>query len=377
MTDAQKAGVHGTQDWQRLVQFLPVPAIVFQAKSFKPLFANRLAQQSLAVPLEAMGYMIESGMPADLLQQIEQCVWQGSDVVRDYPVRVESIYGNRNFVATCYSLTDKGKDGPWLYCGFDADLAKIRKVARKLAKDEVEERAVRVREAVKRQPTVAGLIEAAREEERLRIGIELHDHLGQELTVTQLALGRLSTEFEQWGLPDTPDGVHEQLTALREQVVRQVAALRRITFGLRPVSFGAKDMVTVVRELVQSFSAKAGVVGTVKVSEQWRAPPLNTAMNLFRCVEELLNNMAKHSQATSFHVEMDYDALNGMYHLEVHDDGIGLPEIAFSPDSSLLLSLKTRVMNMGGQVGGMSRPQIKGTRVKVIAPARRSQDKLL
>ena len=160
---------------------------------------------------------------------------------------------------------------------------------------------------------------AAQENERKRIARELHDSVGQQLSAIKYGLERIELA-QQARMPES------QLQVLRRAVTGLqdvLEELRGIAMNLRPAvldDLGAASAVSwFCREFAQSYPTlqlqEAVLVRDADVPER-----LGTAV--FRSVQELLNNVAKHAQAHKVMVSLSrrIDRLV----LEVNDDGVGL-----------------------------------------------------
>jgi signal transduction histidine kinase len=160
---------------------------------------------------------------------------------------------------------------------------------------------------------------AAQENERKRIARELHDSVGQQLSAIKYGLERIELA-QQARVPEA------QLQVLRRSVTGLqdvLEELRSIAMNLRPAvldDLGAASAVSwFCREFAQSYPTLQ-LEEAVSVRDADVPERLGTAV--FRSVQELLNNVAKHAQAHKVLVSLSrrVDRLV----LEVNDDGIGL-----------------------------------------------------
>jgi signal transduction histidine kinase len=188
---------------------------------------------------------------------------------------------------------------------------------------------------------------AAQETERKRIARELHDSVGQQLSAIKYGLERIE--------PDRHGRVPEaQLQVLRRAITGLqdvLEELRTIAMNLRPAvldDLGAASAVSwFCRQFAQSYPTlqlhEAVTVSDADVPER-----LGTTV--FRSVQELLNNVAKHAHAQQVVVSLSrrVDSLV----LEVKDDGVGLGTA--TPASALrsgrgIHNLRERAQMTGGQ----------------------------
>ncbi|HEY2441356.1 MAG TPA: HAMP domain-containing sensor histidine kinase [Solirubrobacteraceae bacterium] len=142
-------------------------------------------------------------------------------------------------------------------------------------------------EAERRDAT--GRVLAAQESERLRIALELHDQVGQELTAVLLGLARLN------GQVDPP--LRDQVTDVQEAVRASLEEVRRIALELRPEALDDLGLMSALAVLCERFAERAGI----HVGHQFdlRLPPLQPEQELvvYRVVQEALTNVARHSGA--------------------------------------------------------------------------------
>jgi PAS domain S-box-containing protein len=153
--------------------------------------------------------------------------------------------------------------------------------------------------------------------EQQRIGRELHDSLGQELTgLSYLAKGlthKLSAESSpQTGIAQTiADGVQR---ALRE--------VRTAVQGLVPVEVDASGFMAALEQLAAETSARCGIDCRVEGDERVSIDDNVVATHLFRIVQEAINNAVKHAEPRQILVRPELS--NGTIRVTVQDDGIGI-----------------------------------------------------
>src|SRR5256885_3420754 len=154
----------------------------------------------------------------------------------------------------------------------------------------------------------------AQEDERRRIARDLHDQLGQQLTVLRLALERHRA--------DAADGNSrhiDEALALTRQIGRDVDFL---AWELRPAALDELGLVAALPRFLNDWSAHVGVPAEFHLRgfETGRLAP-EAELAFYRIAQEALNNVAKHAQATRVDVVLAADA--GEVVLIVEDDGAG------------------------------------------------------
>lgn len=200
----------------------------------------------------------------------------------------------------------------------------------------------------------------ARERERVKLAREVHDSLGQELTVLRLGLDRLFSAFQE-ELPINGPQL-AQIHHTKEQMEQVIKSARTIALQLRNDLVDSAGLLTAVDQLVAQFRQKLGVPGQIEVSSGWVAPPRVLAGNIYRSIQELLNNLAKHAKASKFVVRLFY--VDGDYQLEVRDDGVGM-KIDRNPPSLGLRALRERVESHNGSLRIKTRPEVDGTYISL------------
>src|SRR5262245_37057407 len=158
---------------------------------------------------------------------------------------------------------------------------------------------------------------AAREQQR--IGQELHDGVGQELTGLGLMANALSQRLADAGpersiadrLASGLDGVHQQIRSLSRRLV--------------PVQVEAKGLWAALDELVASASDQSGIPVTLSCNEWIEVGDHATATQLFRIAQEAVNNALRHGKPQ--HVNLSLTSGPEVLCLTIHDDGAGMPGI--------------------------------------------------
>jgi signal transduction histidine kinase len=197
-------------------------------------------------------------------------------------------------------------------------------------------------------------VHEARLAERRRLARELHDRLGEVLTV-----GLRQLDLEEIAAPETADG---QSAIARQVLVEAMRRLRLVTSGLRdePVTSFEKALA----DFLNRVCADADVHMVVLGDETW-APP-EVIDEAFLVVREALRNALLHGtpQSVVVGIEVTRKALRAW----VDDDGKGfiVGEDAESPEAGTgLAAMRERATLLGGKVSIVSKPG-HGTSVELI-----------
>ncbi|MFZ0826415.1 MAG: PAS domain S-box protein [Verrucomicrobiia bacterium] len=203
----------------------------------------------------------------------------------------------------------------------------------------------------------------AQEAERRNIARELHDEIGQALTVMQL---NLQAMLLSPGAEVVSPRLNENL-ALVERVLEQV---RDISLNLRPSILDDLGLEPALRWYTERQAA------LVELKAEFRGGPLEERLDpvieteCFRIAQEALTNVVRHAQAKSVTVELREE--DGQLHLRVRDDGVGFDvavvrEKAVRGSSLGLLSMEERAVLAGGRLEFNSVPG-QGTEVHAWFP---------
>jgi PAS domain S-box-containing protein len=203
----------------------------------------------------------------------------------------------------------------------------------------------------------------AQETERRNLARELHDEIGQSLTVMQLNLQAL---LQSPGTEALAPRLNENLAEV-ERVLEQV---QDISLNLRPSILDDLGLEPALRWYTDRQAALVGLKVELHADrlEQRLDPMIETAC--FRVAQEALTNVVRHAQAKAVTIELRQ--AEGQLHLRVRDDGIGFEVAAIRAKAVLgaslgLLSMEERAVLAGGGLEFTSIPR-QGTEVHAWFP---------
>lgn len=201
----------------------------------------------------------------------------------------------------------------------------------------------------------------AREHEKGRIARELHDELGQALTMLQMDVAGCRGKLA----PSQTD-VIAKLDRMEQLLKTTVAATRRIAADLRPMMLDDLGIVPAVEWLAENFTQRTGVPCALSIEDPALELDSAHASAVFRIVQESLTNIAKHARASSVAVTIA-DAAAGLV-VRVRDDGAGFaPADPRKSDSFGLVGLRERAAMLGG-TASITSAVGQGTTVEVRLP---------
>jgi signal transduction histidine kinase len=185
----------------------------------------------------------------------------------------------------------------------------------------------------------------AQEGERKRIALELHDSVGQSLTAVKYTLER---GLELLRNPQLGD-VSEVLRLAVERIQQTAENIRSISMNLRPRILDDLGAASAVHWFCRDFADTYPALNVhTDLGVGDREIPERLATVVYRCVQELLNNAAKHARARNVWVKLGLT--DGVLMLSVRDDGVGMDKS--TPQShrngSGLRNLRERAQMTGG-----------------------------
>ena len=211
-------------------------------------------------------------------------------------------------------------------------------------------------------------LETAQEEERKRLARELHDDLGQTLTVLKMDMSSLKSKLSETPAdPAMYAGLLDDIERMDSQLNHTVQSVRRISADLRPVLMDDLGLATALETLIKQVSRSSNIRCAFDLNPDRLSIDKRLATPLFRIAQEALNNIVKHAQATEVKLSLYRDAANSLI-LEVRDNGRGLSrEDRRKPDSFGLIGMRERAYALGGELCIDSEPG-NGTMIQVKIP---------
>jgi PAS domain S-box-containing protein len=197
----------------------------------------------------------------------------------------------------------------------------------------------------------------AQEQERARIGRELHDDINQKLAF-------ISLELEQ--LQGNPVELQKRVPELRKEIAELSNDVQTLSHDLHSSKLQYLGVVAGIRSWCNEFGERHGMVIDFR-SEVSSALSSDLGLTLFRVVQEALHNAIKHSGVKRAEVQLLEE--NSMaIHLIVSDSGRGFDMTKAATGSGLgLTSMRERVRLVNGRISIDSKP-MGGTRVHVHLP---------
>ena len=203
------------------------------------------------------------------------------------------------------------------------------------------------------------LIEA-QEKERTRIGRDLHDDIGQRLSLLTVELEQLHHDP-----PNLPQ-VRYRIGELHKQASEIATDIQSLSHELHSAKLQYLGIVTTMRGFCREFGQQQKVEVDFKTHDLADDVPPDISLCLFRVLQEALHNSAKHSRARHFEVRLW--GTSDEVRLTVTDSGVGFDREAARQGRGLgLISMEERLKLLNGTLAIETQPE-KGTAVHVSVP---------
>lgn len=254
-------------------------------------------------------------------------------------------------------------DGRWISKEGDIHLISWSHSALVDAQNEVEF-VVSVGQDVTRRTELERRIVDDGENERRRIGHDLHERLGNHLAGTALLAEAATTGLRSGGAVGATELEH--IADLLNEGVDHARALSR---ALGPVKIEHEGLLAALSELVHDVETRSGMSCALSASDDLPELTLTSAaVHVFRIVQEALTNARTHSDASRLDVEVS--TVGESLVLSVRDDGIGIPD-EFPANRLGIHRMRYRARLLGGTIS-IERRKIAGTEVRCVVPLSQS-----
>ena len=211
------------------------------------------------------------------------------------------------------------------------------------------------------QQRSAAVLEAE-ENERRRIGADLHDGVGQLIIAAKLNLNALDRNLDH-SPPATLRVLVGNALSVLDESFREV---RGISHNLMPNALLKYGLVAAVRSFLSRMVSDDGLRADIQLyGLEERLPPLVEGV-LFRAIQELVQNIVKHAQASVITLQIVRSA--NELTVMVEDNGVGFDPVAVRAQAGIgLANIETRLAYLGGQAYFDAAPG-RGTVVTLTVP---------
>ena len=231
-----------------------------------------------------------------------------------------------------------------------------------LARKSLEESRRKLQESEKALRDLSLHVLRTQDEERRRIGREIHDSVGQYLAVLKMKLDAMSVT------PPTPEETIE-CGNLAEECVKEV---RTLSYLLYPPMLEEMGLTSAIPWYLEGFSKRSGIKTTFQAPKDFRRLSRDAELVLFRVLQESLTNVQRHSGSPI--ADISISRTDNAVTMQVRDRGKGMPAPILEQGSqdwmgSLgvgLRGMSERLRHLGGALGIFSNES--GTEVRATVP---------
>jgi PAS domain S-box-containing protein len=207
---------------------------------------------------------------------------------------------------------------------------------------------------------LATALRTAREAEQTRIARNLHDELGQSLSLLKMHVLNLGAHIGQQE--------HDPLVLVHDAVVlvdETLASVRRLATELRPSMLDHLGLLPTIAWFADQFRKRSGVRVTVKLPEAVPIEDRDVATSWFRILQEALTNVLRHAKATAVGIRV-FEA-DGAIRMTITDNGSGFDVAAARGRGFGLLGMQERAAEIGATLTMESEPGA-GSRMELALP---------
>ena len=213
---------------------------------------------------------------------------------------------------------------------------------------------------------LAGYLIRSQDEERHRISRELHDDIGQRLSLLAVEFDLLSQSLMTEG--HRIEG--GQVAAIKQQADDLTSDVHQLSHQLHSAKLQHLGLHSAVEELARQISKHNQISIKLNTGPQDILLPPDVALCFFRVTQEALNNVIRHSKASS--VSVDVGVGSGMARLEIGDNGVGF-DVSESEGGLGMLSMRERLRTLGGLFTVNSR-RGEGTIITAAVPLKQVEN---
>ncbi len=212
---------------------------------------------------------------------------------------------------------------------------------------------------------LAEKLQTIREEEKSSIAREIHDELGQILTVLKMDLSWIKRRVEK-ETREIDREVLERLSTMSDEIDETIGTVRRISTQLRPRVLDDLDLAGAIEWQAGDFERHTGIVCRLRASVDDLDLDPDRTTAVFRIFQETLTNVARHSGAGR--VDIDFYLDGDELRLRVRDNGRGILMRELKSDRTLgILGMRERAHVFGGDVL-IKGKRGRGTEVSIRVP---------
>ncbi len=233
-------------------------------------------------------------------------------------------------------------------------------LARKKSEEKLHKRTRELQETAEKLKNLSEHLQEVREHERASIAREIHDELGQALTVL-----RINASWIDKHLQDDTESLQMKIQEMNVFIDETIKTVQRISSELRPQILDILGLFAAVEWQIEELEKREGISCRLTCEGEEVANE-KCAVVLFRVLQEALTNITRHAGATEVDVLLKIDGETAR--LEIRDNGRGITQEQIHSKSSLgLMGIRERVSFLNGTFKIIGRKN-RGTLLTVSVP---------
>ncbi len=207
-------------------------------------------------------------------------------------------------------------------------------------------------------------LQGIREEERTRIGREIHDELGQQLTAIKMDVAWIYKNTV-----DKKDAITSKLKNIIELLNGSNQSVRKILNELRPATLDNYGLPEAMEWHIKQFTASTNIPVNITLPEPDLKLHEDLATGIFRIFQESLTNIMRYAKAKK--VLISLNVIGDIITMNIEDDGVGFNMGAVENRKTFgILGMRERVRSLKGQFE-INSARGKGTKISVSLPYRK------
>ena len=174
------------------------------------------------------------------------------------------------------------------------------------------------------------------DDERSRISKDLHDDIGQSLSIIKSKLNLFNS------------GKISDLNGLDKEVGEVIEQTRTISHNLHPSVVEKLGLERSIVSLLEKTQENTGIISSIYIKKDVEMLPVETKTQIYRIIQECIKNTVKHAEATALKVSLAEK--NGLFTVKYRDNGKGISEDKEHNEGIGMLTIKERARSIGGKV---------------------------
>lgn len=195
------------------------------------------------------------------------------------------------------------------------------------------------------------------EQERKRVSKELHDQIGQKLLLTKLGLEMIE---------QNSDSNNYNLTNTKEQLLQISKEIKEVIFSLHPAELKNYGLIDAVELMLKKFSNLTNINSSLQIEGEYKRLNEKLELNIYRIIQEAMNNVSKHSQADKVEVKLSFKEKSVEGFISDNGNGFSFDFDELNNGNNLggygLISMFERTKLLGGTINLDSKPG-EGTKI--------------